>query len=182
MTLEFLHTLFKLLSPESRGPEVYGDGHERQVAGRLGAVGACICPEERQVRHYVQIGAGPPHAAVVLTLSATDVKRSTEPDNSAVLLGTIRTAQVPAAKAWLDEVVGSLAVLAGAVEGLVSGGGGGVWLDEGVGSLAVLAGAVEGLVSGGGGGVWLDEGVGSLAVLAGAVKGLVSGGGGSLAG
>ena len=27
----------------------------------------------------------------------------------------------------------------------------GAWLDEGVGSLAVLAGAVEGLVSGGGG-------------------------------
>ena len=55
------------MSFKSRGPKVQGDGHERQVAGRLGAVGACICPEGRQVRHYVQVGTGPPHAAVVLT-------------------------------------------------------------------------------------------------------------------
>ena len=96
------------MSPESRGPEVHGDGHERQVAGRLGAVGACICPEGRQVR----TGRGPPHTAMVLTLSAADVKRSTEPASSAVCGGQIRTARVRTAKAWLDEGVGSLAVLA----------------------------------------------------------------------
>ena len=64
--------------------------YERQVAGRLRAVGACICPEGRQVRHYAQIGTGPPHADVVLTLSATDVKRSSEPASGAVCSGLIR--------------------------------------------------------------------------------------------
>ena len=112
------------MSLESGGHEVHSDGHERQVVGRLGAVGACICPEEGQVRHYVQIGTGPPHAAVVLTLPATDVKKSTEPANGGACWGQIRTAWVPTAKTWLDEGVGSLAVLAGAVEGLVSGEGG----------------------------------------------------------
>ena len=100
------------MSLESRGPEVYGDGRERQVAGRLGAVGACICPEGLKVRPYVQIGTGPPHAAVVLSLSATDAKRSIEPASGAVCGGRIRTVQVPTAKAWLHEGVGSLAVLA----------------------------------------------------------------------
>ena len=75
------------MSLESRGPEVYGDGRERQVAGRLGAVGACICPEGLKVCPYVQIGTGPPHAAVVLLLSATDAKRSIEPASGAVCGG-----------------------------------------------------------------------------------------------
>ena len=124
------------MSLESRGPEVHRGGHERQVVGRLGAVGACICPEGRQVRHYMQVGTGPPHAAVVLTLSTTDMKRFTEPASGAVCWGQTRTARVPTVKAWLDEGVGSLAVLAGPVEGLVSGEGGslaGVSVEQGDG-------------------------------------------------
>ena len=46
------------------------------------------------------------------------------PANDALCRGQIRMARVPTAKAWLHEGVGSLAVLAGAVEGLVSGEGG----------------------------------------------------------
>ena len=83
---------------ESRGPEVHGDGHERQVAGRLGAVGACICPKGRQVRHYVQTGTGRSHAAVVLRLSATDVKRSTQLASGAVCRRHLWTARVTTAK------------------------------------------------------------------------------------
>ena len=82
------------MSLESRG-----DGHKRQVAGRLGAVGACICPGGRQVRPYVQIGTGLPHAAVVLALSATDAKRSIEPASGVVCEGRIWKVRVPTAKA-----------------------------------------------------------------------------------
>ena len=69
----------------------------------------------------MQISTGLSHAAVVLTVSATDAQRSNEPASGAVCRGQTRTAWVPTAKAWLDEGVGSLAVLAGAVEGLFSG-------------------------------------------------------------
>ena len=143
MALESLNTLFKLVSFESRDPEVHGDSHEKQVAGRLGAVGSCICPEERQVRRYAQIGTCPPYAAVVLTLSATDVKRATEPASGAACWGQIRTVRVPTAKAWLDEGAGSLAVLAGAVECLLSGDGGslaGVPFEQGDGGCQYQAG------------------------------------------
>ena len=125
----------------------------------------------------MQIETGRPHTAVVLRLSATDVKRSTQLASGAVCRRHLWTARVTTAKVWLHEVLDPLLswlelwkVLFLVVTG--------VWLHEVLDPLAWLElWKVLFLVVTG---VWLDEGVGSLG-LAGAVEGLVSGGDRSLA-
>ena len=59
---------------------------------------------------------GPPGS---VTMSATGVKRSSEPACGAVCRGQTRTARFLAAKDWLDEGVGSFAFSAGAVKVLL---------------------------------------------------------------
>ena len=108
------------------------------MAGRLGVVGACYL--SREAARPPLYGTGPPHAAVVLTLFATDAKRSSEPASLAVCRGQIL---VPIVKACLDECVGSHAVSTGAVEGLFSGEGGslaGVPFEPGNGGYQYQAG------------------------------------------